>query len=269
VTRVLSALVLLPIVIGIAWYLPHVYTAILVGIVLLLAFVEYARMARLASEGFPHVIAGAATVATYVGTWAGVPLTLVLAPALLAGASAAVGRGRTDEDALRLVAVTLFPLLYLSVPLGMAAGLHADRGPLALLVPFLVVVVSDSAQYYGGRALGRRPLAPRISPKKTVEGALAGLAAAAIATPVLYHLLVPDSSLWIDVALPVWLLAVLGVLLAIVGIMGDLFESLLKRASGIKDSSHLIPGHGGILDRIDALLFVFPAYALFLRYAQP
>jgi phosphatidate cytidylyltransferase len=260
VTRVLSALVLLPIVLGIAWFLPHLYTAILIGIVVLLALVEYGRMARHASPGFPLVIAGAATLATYVGVWSGTPLPLVLAPALIAGGSAAVGRGRPDEDALRLVAVTLFPLLYLAVPLGLAAALHADRGPLALLVPFLVVVISDSAQYYGGRTLGRRPLAPVISPKKTVEGALVGIAAAAAATPLLFRAMDPLA--------PIWLLALLGVLLAILGIMGDLFESLLKRSSGIKDSSHLIPGHGGILDRIDALLFVFPAYSLFLRYAQ-
>jgi phosphatidate cytidylyltransferase len=259
VTRVLSALVLLPIVIGIAWYLPHVYTAILIGIVLLLSLVEYGRMARLASEGFPGAISAVAALATYVGVWAGVPLSLVLAPAMLAGAAAAVGRGRTDEDALRLVAVTLFPLLYLSVPLGLAAGLHADRGPIALLVPFLVVVASDSAQYYGGRTLGRRPLAPRNSPKKTVEGAVTGIVVAAAITPFLGRFASPEA--------PIWLLAGLGVLLAIIGIVGDLFESLLKRASGIKDSSHLIPGHGGILDRIDALLFVFPAYVLFLRYA--
>ena len=146
------------------------------------------------------------------------------------------------------------------MPLGLAASLHADRGPLALLVPFLVVVVSDSAQYYGGRTFGRRPLAPRISPKKTVEGALVGMAAAAAVTPLLYRVMDPLA--------PIGLLVLLGVLLAVIGIIGDLFESLLKRSSGIKDSSSLIPGHGGILDRIDALLFVFPAYSLFLWYAQ-
>jgi phosphatidate cytidylyltransferase len=259
VTRVLSALVLLPVVLGIAWYLPPIYTTILIGIITVLAFDEYARMARLGSEGFPRLIAGAATLAAYIGVWGGVPLALVLAPALLAGAAAAVGRGRPDEDAVRLAAVTLFPLLYLAVPLGMAASLHTDRGPLALLVPFLVVVASDSAQYYGGRRMGRRPLAPRISPKKTVEGAVAGVVVAAAVTPFLARLDTPDA--------PIGLLVVLGMLIAIIGIMGDLFESLLKRASGIKDSSSLIPGHGGILDRIDALLFVFPAYALFLAYA--
>jgi phosphatidate cytidylyltransferase len=258
VTRVLSALVLLPAVLGIAWFLPPIYTTILIGIITALAFDEYARMARLGSEGFPRVIGGVATLAAYVGVWAGVPLALVFAPALLAGAAAAVGRGRPDEDAVRLAAVTLFPLLYLAVPLGMAAALHTDRGPLALLVPFLVVVASDSAQYYGGRTMGRRPLAPRISPKKTVEGAITGVVVAAAVTPLLARLDTPEAS--------VPLLVLLGVLLAILGIMGDLFESLLKRASGIKDSSSLIPGHGGILDRIDALLFVFPAYVLFLQY---
>jgi phosphatidate cytidylyltransferase len=258
VTRVLSALVLLPAVLGVAWFLPPIYTTILIGIIAALAFDEYARMARLGSEGFPRVIGGVATLAAYVGVWAGVPLALVFAPALLAGAAAAVGRGRPDEDAVRLAAVTLFPLLYLAVPLGMAAALHTDRGPLALLVPFLVVVASDSAQYYGGRTMGRRPLAPRISPKKTVEGAITGVVVAAAVTPLLARLDTPEAS--------VPLLVLLGVLLAILGIMGDLFESLLKRASGIKDSSSLIPGHGGILDRIDALLFVFPAYVLFLQY---
>ena len=99
-----------------------------------------------------------ATLAAYVGVWAGVPLALVFAPALLVGAAAAVGRGRPDEDAVRLAAVTLFPLRIRRAA-GLAAALHTDRGPMTLLVPFLVVVASDSAQYYGGRTMGR-PLAP-------------------------------------------------------------------------------------------------------------
>jgi phosphatidate cytidylyltransferase len=155
--------------------------------------------------------------------------------------------------------VTLFPVFYVAVPLGLAAALHADRGPWALAVPFLVVVASDSAQFYGGRTFGRRPLAPRISPKKTVEGAICGVIVAAAVAAWLGPYATP--------AAPRGLLVLLGALLGIVGILGDLFESLLKRSSGIKDSSSLIPGHGGVLDRIDALLFVFPAYYLFLKYA--
>jgi phosphatidate cytidylyltransferase len=259
VTRILSALVLLPTVVVIAFYLPPIATTLMIGAFASAAFVEYGTMARLASEGFPRLIAGACTFAAYVGVWAGIPLTFVLASALIVAAASAIARGRTDEDALRLVAVTLFPVFYLAVPLGLAAALHADWGPWALAVPFLVVVASDSAQFYGGRTLGRRPLAPRISPKKTIEGAICGVIVAAGVAAWLAPYATPGA--------PRGLLALLGVLLAIVGILGDLFESLLKRSSGIKDSSSLIPGHGGVLDRIDALLFVFPAYYLFLKYA--
>ena len=126
-------------------------------------------------------------------------------------------------------------------------------------MPFLVVVASDSAQYYGGRTMGRRPLAPRISPKKTVEGAITGVVVAAAVTPLLARLAVPGRADRADGAARRAARDHRD--------LGDLFESLLKRASGVKDSSSLIPGHGGMLDRIDALLFVFPAYALFLRYA--
>jgi phosphatidate cytidylyltransferase len=259
VTRVLSALVLLPAVVIIAFYLPPIASTIMIGTFASVAFVEYSAMARLASDGYPRLIAGACTFAAYIGVWAGVPLTFVFAPALLVAAAAAIGRGRPDEDALRLVGVTLFPLFYVAVPLGLAAKLHADGGAWALAVPFLVVVASDSAQYYGGRAFGRRPLAPVISPKKTVEGALCGVVAGAAVAVWLGPYATP--------AAPRGLLVLLGVLLSVLGILGDLFESLLKRSSGIKDSSSIIPGHGGVLDRIDALLFVFPAYYLFLRYA--
>jgi phosphatidate cytidylyltransferase len=120
-------------------------------------------------------------------------------------------------------------------------------------------VISDSAQYYGGRTMGRRALAPAISPKKTVEGAITGVVAAAIATPLL--------GAWAFPGKPVAPLIVVGVLLAAIGICGDLFESLLKRSAGVKDASGLIPGHGGMLDRIDSLLFAGPVYYLFLRYA--
>ena len=102
-TRVLSAIVLLPIVLGIAWYLPPIYTTLLVGLVTLLAFVEYASLATLLSPGFPRAIAGVATLVTYVAVWAGVPLALVLAPALLVAAAAgllqpAVHRHRRGEQ---------------------------------------------------------------------------------------------------------------------------------------------------------------------------
>jgi phosphatidate cytidylyltransferase len=160
---------------------------------------------------------------------------------------------------LRAVGVACFPALYLGAGLGLSLLAREQWGVKALLLPFLTIVISDSAQYYGGRTMGRTPLAPAISPKKTVEGAITGIVAAAIVTPIL--------GAWAFPGEPVAWWIVLGVILAAIGICGDLFESLLKRSAGVKDASGLIPGHGGMLDRIDSLLFAGPVYYLFLRYA--
>jgi phosphatidate cytidylyltransferase len=122
----------------------------------------------------------------------------------------------------------------------------------------LTVFVSDTAQYYSGRAFGRRPLAPSISPKKTVEGAVGGLVFGAL-------VLAAVGAWWLPV-IPLALRMLFGVTIVALGIAGDLFESMLKRSAGVKDSSSLIPGHGGILDRIDALLFAAPVYYVVLKY---
>jgi phosphatidate cytidylyltransferase len=126
-----------------------------------------------------------------------------------------------------------------------------------LLLVLIVVWVSDSAQYYAGRLFGRHRLSPTVSPKKTVEGALGGVVAGVAVTIAL-------GTLWLP-ALSIWWLAGTGAVMVGLGIAGDLFESLLKRSAQVKDSSGLIPGHGGVLDRVDALLFVGPGFYLFLR----
>jgi phosphatidate cytidylyltransferase len=146
---------------------------------------------------------------------------------------------------------------YIGMPFGMLVAIHAVGGWMATLLLIATVVVSDTAQYYSGRAFGKRPLAPAISPKKTIEGAVGGVIAASVfmtfAGRVVFPLTRPLS------------LLLLGIVIVALGIAGDLFESRLKRVAGIKDSSTLIPGHGGVLDRIDALLFATPAYYLYLQ----
>jgi len=257
--RLVSALVLLPIVLAIVWYLPPIGTWVLGGVVLVLAFVEYAGLARRLSPGTSMIAPGVGTVIVYAAIGASVPLEDVLLPVTLGVALLAVARGRPDDDVLRAVGVALLPTLYLGAALGLALQVRTVWGAAALLLPFLTIVASDSAQYYGGRLLGRRPLAPAISPKKTIEGAVAGLVVAALVTPLL--------GVWAFPGRPSGLFALLGVALAALGICGDLFESLLKRSTGVKDASGLIPGHGGMLDRIDSLLFAGPVYYLFLKYS--
>jgi phosphatidate cytidylyltransferase len=146
---------------------------------------------------------------------------------------------------------------YVGMPLGMLAAVQMVGGRMATLLLIATVIVSDSAQFYSGRLFGRRPLAPTISPKKTVEGAVGGLIAATLFIVVAGPWVFPETR-------PGWL-ALLGVAIVLLGISGDLFESRLKRTAGVKDSSALIPGHGGVLDRIDALLFAAPAYYVYLQ----
>jgi phosphatidate cytidylyltransferase len=259
VARLATALLLLPAVLAIIWFGPPLATALLGAVVALLACIEYASLARRSSPALPTVMSAAATLVVYGALAWGTPLDLALAAALIGLALATVARGRPEEDVLRTVAAASFPVVYIGLSLGLAAAIRSSWGPQVLLLPFLTIVASDSLQYYGGRLTGRRKLAPAISPGKTVEGAVWGIVAGALATTFLGRFVFPER--------PSAALALLGLVIVCAGIAGDLFESLLKRSAGVKDSSTLIPGHGGMLDRIDALLFAFPAYYLFLRYA--
>jgi phosphatidate cytidylyltransferase len=174
-------------------------------------------------------------------------------------ASGAMARVLDDRRASVLgTAAGGFAMIYLGIPLGALVGVHSFGGRGAVLLLVATVAISDTAQYYTGRLFGRRPLAPRLSPKKTMEGALGGLV---IAPAFLYF----AGPYFVPPAVPA-MIAALGLVLVVAGIAGDLFESMLKRAANMKDSSTLIPGHGGILDRIDALLFATPVFYMYLRW---
>ena len=160
------------------------------------------------------------------------------------------------------VAADLVAPLYVGVPLGMLVTVHVLVGAAATLLIVALVIVSDSAQYYSGRAFGRHPLAPAISPKKTIEGAVGGLVFGTLLVVLAGSRVFPDAGRGS--------LVLLGVAGVVLGVCGDLFESRLKRTAGVKDSSSLLPGHGGMLDRIDALLFVAPAFYVYvLAHSRP
>jgi len=127
---------------------------------------------------------------------------------------------------------------------------HGEQGRLVLLTIAAVTWLGDTAAFFGGRAFGRHRLYPSVSPKKTWEGALCGLAGSVLGALAVRGLF------WAD-ADPVRLV-VFAVLGGILGQTGDLVESVFKRSAGVKDSGSILPGHGGLLDRIDAFLFVAP-----------
>jgi phosphatidate cytidylyltransferase len=261
VTRILSGLALIALVIGVVGFLPSWGTLALGGLLLGAAVHEYFPLVE-RDGALPRVLVLVATaaVALAVGFWPGAPIEATLLAAMIVVGAHAVGSLQPGEDVARRVAVTLLPVLYLGVPVGAMLAVRHRWGAGALFALLFTIVASDTAQYYGGRLTGRRLLAPVISPKKTVEGALSGVVAGAVALPVL--------GLWWLPWLPVWALAIVGLTLATAGIVGDLFESLLKRSAGVKDASALIPGHGGVLDRMDSLLFAGPVFYVFLRYAS-
>jgi len=256
--RIFSALTLLPLVIGTVWFLPPLATLVLGEVVLLLAFREYASLATGFGASLPRSVVAVGVVATAAAVVFEVAVVVQIASLLTIGI-VTLTTGRRGGHMLIDVASSFFPVLYLGLPIGALMAIRTSVGREAVVLLLMITMISDTAQYYGGRWLGRTPLAPAISPKKTVEGALFGLVAGTapiflVAIPALSHLAALQ-------------LALLGVAIVGLGIAGDLFESKLKRGAGIKDASSLIPGHGGMLDRIDSLLFAAPGFYLFLRLA--
>ena len=162
---------------------------------------------------------------------------------------------------------SLIGQLYIAVPLALAIRLTLVADPfssmtqyngLLLLAVFIFIWVNDTGAYLVGSRWGKRRLAPSISPKKSVEGSIGGLLLVLLSAVILRLLLLPELS-WLSILL-------IAAVVAIFGTIGDLFESSLKRQAGVKDSGKLIPGHGGILDRIDSLLLAVPAVYLLLAF---
>ena len=258
--RLLTALILLPAVLAVIWFLPPLATLVLAIIAAELSTIEYNRLAAALGARVPR-ITSAFVIAACAAIGSGVfPLEAVILAALVLIGSIAVLTSAPGPNGLSSTAAALFAVVYIGLPLGTIAAVRALAGPEAVILLVLTIVVRDSAQYYTGRAFGKVPLAPTISPKKTREGAVGGILFGSIAMVLGSRLVFPTA--------PTLAVASAAVAVVLLGIAGDLFESLLKRSAGVKDSSSLIPGHGGILDRIDSWLFASPAYYLFVRYLQ-
>jgi phosphatidate cytidylyltransferase len=262
-TRFLSGLALALGALALVWWLTSTQLLVVALVVASLAFFEYARLARAVGAllpALPTLIALGATLAActaVVTPWLHLPS--VLAIGLIAVAVALLASGQHGAGLFHGATAGMLAPVYVGLPIGALAGIHQLAGREGVLMVMATVAASDTCQYYSGRAFGRRPLAPVVSPKKTIEGAIGGLVLAPL-------VLVVMARWWLPVLSPlaVWI-AGLGIVVA--GIAGDLFKSVLKRAAGVKDSGTLIPGHGGVLDRIDALLFAAPLFYLLVRLA--
>ena len=260
-TRVVSGVVLLALVVGIFWGLPPWGTQAFAFAALVLSLREYDNLVRRTGLDVIPGLGMALSIGMYAVLIFHLPAHVWLYLSMVVTGVALVLRGRVPAQALAVGAAMVFPVVYLGMGVATVPLVREQYGAPALMTLFLTQIGSDTAQYYAGRTFGRSPLAAALSPKKTREGAIGGLVAAAIVLAGLGRLWLPD--------IPAWQLAVLGVGIAVVGIAGDLFESMLKRSADVKDASDLIPGHGGMLDRIDALLFTMPLYYVALQWLWP
>lgn len=155
--------------------------------------------------------------------------------------------------------ISIFGLFYITIPFILLNFLQSESVKLIIVIIFILIWICDSMAYFGGRMFGKHKLSS-ISPNKTWEGSVTGFIFTVIISVVLHYTLPTDITLSNFI--------VIGVITGIFSQTGDLFESMLKRYCGVKDSSDLIPGHGGILDRFDSLIFVVPAIFLYLSFLK-
>ena len=273
--RVATAVVLIPIMVGLVLLASTAWVSVALALIILLALFEYFALGDAIGQRAYRLWTGtcalllvyvqwvSATVPSYqlagglalhrvIGRFAtGLPgaqdafFVFVLGVAALT-----LWTRRPPVEALPAAGISASGLLLVAFPLSYGIRLHglSAEGPRLLLFALVIIWVGDSVAYFVGRGMGKHPLAPHLSPKKTWEGSIASFL----------------GSLLVGVAFARWLSAPLAHLLVMAGLgnvagqMGDLLESAYKRSAGVKDSGGLLPGHGGVLDRIDALILAIP-----------
>jgi phosphatidate cytidylyltransferase len=270
---VVTALVALPLLFGGVVWLPASLFAILIGIVVVLAQMELYAMALAPMER--SAWGGGRLPVFAAGVLGGAGLVAILAHPGAESADLSVGTtvlvfgiavtalafGRDLRVATADAAFALFGVWYVAWLLGQVVLLrNVPRGEWLVVFALWVTWLADAAAFYVGRLWGRTPLAPRVSPRKTVEGAIAALVGGVAAAVVGAVWFAPEFS-WREAA-------ILGAVMAVAGMAGDLVESVIKRGAGVKDSGGLIPSHGGVLDKIDGLLFTAPVIYHYMVWAK-
>jgi phosphatidate cytidylyltransferase len=297
-TRVLTALVLMPVAIGIVLFTPTGAVAITVAVFTILALWEFFNLGDAIGQRAYRLWTTTCALLLIAQTWRSTrPFAFLVAttslalrppmPTNVAPQAAAISHRISSMYSpasvffvfvLGLTVLTLFTrrplveslpaagisssaLLLVAFPLSFAVRLHGLplQGPRLLLFALVITWAADSVAYFAGRSFGKHALAPHISPKKTWEGSIGGLVGSLIVAYAFHY--------WLTIPLPhLFTMATLG---NIAGQTGDLLESACKRSAGVKDSGGLLPGHGGILDRIDALILCIPVIWYYLVLVNP
>ena len=280
VARILTSAILIPAVVAVVWWGPTWVVAAAAGGVALLALFEFFSLgARLNLQAYRSWTALCA-LGIFFQQWTAsaaqsyqvgrnlrlirssatpeFPLELVFFIFLLGCAATVFASRRPLVDALGDIGVSTSGLVFIALPLSAMVRIHGVGilGPKLLLFTLVLVWVGDTAAYFVGRSFGRVPLAAQLSPKKTWEGAAANLLGSVIVAVVMFR--------WLD--LDAFQAVLMACLANIAGQAGDLLKSAYKRGAGVKDSGHLLPGHGGVLDRIDALILAAPVVWYYFRF---
>ncbi len=277
--RIGFAAVAIPLALGVVWYGGWLLVA-LVAVVAVLGTRElYGLFHRTGGRALePAGLAAAAVLPPAVYLLVAHPSPVVAAAwpyaaalwVMLLMTGALIARAPTERP-LAAAATTVFGVCYAAaLPVFLIDLRHAGHGERSwagaglVFFPLVVTWVCDTAAMFAGRSIGGPKLAPTVSPGKTRAGAVAGVAGALLVAPLFSAWIFPA----VGVSASLVALLLIAAVLSVVGQMGDLAESLFKREAGVKDSSHLIPGHGGVLDRFDSLYFVVPAAAALYRLLE-
>ena len=268
--RILTALVALPILLYTVWsQTPYFFVVLTAGaiVVALVEFYSIAAKAGCKPQSESGYAAALIVIASFVFDE---PVLTVAALAALViwSLGAAIFRPDNLKTALSSVSATVFGVIYVALLAACLIGVRMiPDSATKTLVPhlaskmltmfFAIVMLTDTGAYYTGRTLGRHKLAPRVSPGKTIEGAIGGFVTAVVAGFLCKLTFFPE--------IPIAHAMALGAALGVIGQFGDLAESLLKRGANVKDSGTLLPGHGGMLDRVDSLLFCAPVLYFYSR----
>ena len=258
-TRIISSIVSLPILLAIIYFGTPFHFFLLLEFAIFIGLYEFYRMIEKGGLGcykWAGIILGILlSAAIFKGTY----INLVIAASVILLFIIRIFEGNTSDNTFSYVSNTIFGIVYVSFLMSYLGVIRAsgDNGRELIFFVLLITWMGDTTAYYGGKGFGKHKLAPAISPKKTVEGAIIGLIGSIVGAII-------AKSWFLDISILNAIAA--GILIGVFGQFGDLSESIIKRNLQVKDSGGIIPGHGGILDRVDSLLFSAPVFYYYYRF---